>query len=99
MRCTWWMGLALVAGCDHQVDMPDDVNVVDTKRLGALNVSHHRPGDRSIHIATVDLCEPGIELRATGPNDGTRTVSSWCCMRKAGSLCGTPAPTVTMAHS
>ncbi|MBE2252285.1 MAG: phosphodiester glycosidase family protein, partial [Myxococcus sp.] len=36
-----------------------------------------RPSGRSIHLAEVDLCEPGIELRATGPQDGTRTVSSF----------------------
>lgn len=36
-----------------------------------------RPPGRSIHIAEVDLCEAGIELRATGPSDGTRTVSSF----------------------
>ena len=42
-----------------------------------------RPPGRSIHIAEVDLCEPGIELRATGPADGTRTVSSFAAMTGA----------------
>jgi hypothetical protein len=71
--------LLLVVGCDQQHDVfPSSVNIVDESAVtGALGYAFHRPGDRSIHIATVDLCEPGIELRATGPGDGTRTVSSF----------------------
>lgn len=42
-----------------------------------LAYRHTRPGNRSIHIADVNLCELGIELRATGPSDGASVVSTF----------------------
>ena len=38
---------------------------------------HDTPPGRSIHIADVDLCAPGIEVRATGPGDGRQVVSQF----------------------
>ncbi|MEW5742068.1 MAG: phosphodiester glycosidase family protein, partial [Myxococcota bacterium] len=68
--------LAMACGPQEGLVAEDEVGGLDTL-TSALVYRPIRPPGRSIHVAEVDLCEYGIELRATGPADGTRTVSSF----------------------
>lgn len=71
--------VVLLAGCGPDAeatltDVPDE----PIESLSAeLSYRPIRGFGRSVHLAEIDLCEAGIELRATGPSDGTRTVSSF----------------------
>ena len=72
-----------VAGCgpDAEVTVTDAAESATSS--SELSYRAVRPPGRSIHVAEIDLCEAGIELRATGPSDGTRTVSSFAAMTGA----------------
>ncbi|MDX2012820.1 MAG: phosphodiester glycosidase family protein [Myxococcaceae bacterium] len=77
MRANLLVGCAALDGaCGGSVsDLPEDEPIESVS--SELTYRPLRGFGRSIHVAEVDLCEAGLELRATGPGDGTRTVSSF----------------------
>jgi hypothetical protein len=51
----------------------------------ATGVSHRKmalSGPRVAHVVKVDLCAPGVRMRATAPGEGPRTVSSFGALVK-----------------
>lgn len=78
MRNLHVLALVALAGCVQELDAIDDLAAApSTGDESELAYFHEQPAGRSIHIVDVDLCEPGIEIVTTGPNDGVRTVSSF----------------------
>jgi hypothetical protein len=78
MRTTLLMGCVVALGaCSGVIEDADVEEDVIESVSSELTYRPLRGFGRSVHVAEIDLCEPGIELRATGPGDGTRTVSSF----------------------
>ncbi|HEY3451813.1 MAG TPA: phosphodiester glycosidase family protein [Myxococcales bacterium] len=79
--------LVLVAGCG--VGMIEDgegdgAGIAASALSTAVVYRNVHPPGRSIHVAEVDLCAPGIELRSTNAADGSRTTLSFAA--RAGAM-------------
>jgi hypothetical protein len=73
-------GAALLVGCAGVIEDERVGDIGDEAIEAVSSELTYRPlrgFGRSVHVAEVDLCEAGLELRASGPADGTRTVSSF----------------------
>jgi hypothetical protein len=77
------VALASLASCVNRIGDDPLASRAEAASAEAVTYTFAGGGDRSLHIVDVDLCEPDIELRATGPADGTRTVSSFAARTNA----------------
>jgi hypothetical protein len=81
MRASLLLGCAaLLASCAGAIESESIDDVGDEAIESVSSELTYRPlrgFGRSVHVAEVDLCEAGLEVRASGPGDGTRTVSSF----------------------
>ena len=65
--CVLLLAIAGTAAADDQWDAP----------LPGVEHLHRTTGDQNIHVLKVDLCAPGVSVRATGGDERGRTVQSF----------------------
>src|SRR5678815_1212288 len=65
--CVLLLALCGIARADDQWSDP----------LPGVRLLHRTTGDQNINVLTVDLCAPGVSVRATGGDERGRTVQSF----------------------